>query len=167
MIPLTPEHVQATLDTFNLGLSVTHYDQTTHTSEDAAAAIGCRLGQIAKSMCLIAAGEPVLVVAAGDRRLSDAKLARYLAVGRKKVKIATPAQCLELFGYPPGGVSPVGHRTAGLRILIDESLDRWERIHAAAGTSNDNFALTFEQLLEITAGEVLDCTEELKGERMT
>ncbi|TVR04902.1 MAG: YbaK/EbsC family protein [Spirochaetaceae bacterium] len=160
MEAFTPEHVQRVLDGFNLGLRVEHFDQTTFTSEDAARAIGCELGQIAKSMCLMVAGSPVLVVASGDQKLSDAKLARHFAVGRKKVKIATADECLAVFGYPPGGVSPVGHRTAGITILIDQTLNRWPEIHAAAGTSHDNFSLTFAQLCTITGGTVIDCVRD-------
>jgi len=160
METLTPAHVQAALDTHGLGLSVIHYDDHTTTSEDAARVIGCRLGQIAKSMCLMVGGQPALVVAYGDRRIAEAKLARHFEIGRKKIRIATADQCVEIFGYAPGGVAPVGHRTPGIPVIVDESLGRWERIYAAAGTPHDNFELTFDQLCSITGGTVLDCTVE-------
>ncbi|MFW5828296.1 MAG: YbaK/EbsC family protein, partial [Alkalispirochaeta sp.] len=86
-----------------------------------------------------------------------AKLAARFGVGRKKIKIATRDQCVDIFGYEPGGVSPVGHRTAGTPVLLDESLRRWTEIWAAAGSSNDNFKVTFAQLRRITGGEVIDC----------
>lgn len=162
MQPLGPDHVQRVLDTFGRGLTVEHFQEDTHTSEAAARAIGCDVGQIAKSLCLMVAERPVLVVAAGDRKLADAKLARYFGVGRKKVKIATPEECVDTFGYPPGGVSPVGHRTDGIAILIDGTLARWETIHAAAGTSHDNFSLTFADLLAITGGTVVDCVKDVE-----
>jgi prolyl-tRNA editing enzyme YbaK/EbsC (Cys-tRNA(Pro) deacylase) len=161
-IPLSVDHVRTVLNSFKLGLEIIHFSSTTFTSLDAARAIGCNLGQIAKSMCLMAAGEPVLVVASGDRRLAEAKLAKFLDVGRKKIKIATPEQCVAIFGYPPGGVSPVGHRRSDIPILIDESLLRWDVVYAAAGTSNDNFGVNPEQLVVITGGTVLDCTIEQK-----
>lgn len=160
MDALTPTDVQRELERFDPGLRVQHFEDTTFTSEDAARAIGCRLGQIAKSMCLMVAGTPLLVVASGDQQISDAKIARHVGVGRKKVKIATAGECLEVFGYPPGGVAPIGHRTPGIPILIDESLSRWPEIYAAAGTSHDNFALTFDQLKLITGGTVIDCVKE-------
>ncbi len=158
--PLSPAHVQQVLDSFGLGLTVEHYEETTFTSEDAARAIGCELGQIVKSMCLMVAGEPALAVVSGDRRISDARIARRFGVGRKKVRIATEEQCLAIFGYPPGGVSPVGHRTPDIPVLIDETLRRWPVVYAAAGTSHDNFSLTFEQLQVITGGTVVDCVME-------
>ena len=151
-----PDHVQRILDRYDLGIVVRHFDASTFSSADAAAAIGCELGQIAKSLCLMINGDPIVVVASGDQRISDAKLARYFDVGRKKVKIADATQCVEVFGYAPGGVSPVGHRTPGIPIYIDETLARWPEIHAAAGTDRDNFTLTFDQLKTITDGTVLD-----------
>ena len=151
-----PDHVQAILDTFDLGLTVRHFDRSTFSSADAAAVIGCELGQIAKSLCLFIDGTPIVVVASGDQKISDAKLARYFGVGRKKVKIADAERCVEVFGYAPGGVSPVGHKTPGIAIYIDETLARWDEIHAAAGSDRDNFTLTFEQLKTITGGTVLD-----------
>lgn len=146
-----------------MGLNVEHFEQTTFTSEDAARAIGCELGQIAKSMCLMVDGKPVLVVASGDQRLSDARLARHFGVGRKKVKIATAEQCVDIFGYPPGGVAPVGHRTPAIPVILDRTLSRWNEIHAAAGTAHDNFTLTFDQLCAITGGTVLDCVRDGEG----
>ncbi|MFW5689587.1 MAG: YbaK/EbsC family protein [Spirochaetota bacterium] len=158
--PFTPDHVQRILDGFGLGLRVDHYDDTTFTSADAARAIGCELGQIAKSVCLMVGERPVLVVASGDVRISDAKIAKRFGIGRKKVKIATPEQCVALFGYPPGGVAPVGHRSDDVTVIVDASLGRWDTVHAAAGTSHDNFTLTFEQLCRITGGEVCDCAKD-------
>lgn len=158
--PLSPDHVQEVLNKTGLRLTVEHFTDSTRTSEDAAAAIGCRLGQIAKSMCFLVGGDPVLVVAGGDQKVADAKIARHFAIGRKKVKIASPEQCLEIFGYPPGGVSPVGHRTPGIPIVLDKLLWRWEIVYAAAGTPHDNFSCTPEQLKTITAGTVLDCVKD-------
>lgn len=162
MEPLPPSHVQEALDAFDLGLTITHFEQSTRSSEDAARAIGCELGQIAKSICLSVGGEPALVVASGDRRVDDAAVAKHFGIGRKKVKIATPEQCVDLFGFAPGGVAPVGHRTPGIPILVDRSLARWNVIHAAGGTDRDNFSLTFDQLVRITRGTVLDCSKELR-----
>jgi prolyl-tRNA editing enzyme YbaK/EbsC (Cys-tRNA(Pro) deacylase) len=164
METLTPAHVQSVLDAAGLGLRVIHYDDHTTTSADAARVIGCELGQIAKSLCLTVGESPALVVASGDQRIAEAKLAKHFGIGRKKIRIATPQQCVAIFGYAPGGVPPVGHRTPGIPIIIDETLGRWDEIYAAAGTPHDNFALTFEQLVTITGGVVLDCVKAPAGE---
>lgn len=157
---LTPADVQAWLDGHGLGLKVLHYDDHTTTSADAARVIGCELGQIAKSMCLMVGDSPALVVASGDQRIAEAKLARHFGIGRKKIRIAKPEQCLEIFGYKPGGVPPVPHRTPDIPIIIDETLGRWERLYAAAGTPHDNFEVTFDELISITGGTVLDCVKD-------
>ncbi len=160
MDTFTPDHVQTVLDSHQLGLTVIHFDDHTTTSQDAARVIGCELGQIAKSMCLTVGGSPALIVASGDQRIAEAKLAKHFGIGRKKIKIASPEQCVAVFGYAPGGVPPVAHRTAGIPIIIDTTLSRWDRIYAAAGTPHDNFGLTFDQLCIITGGTVLDCVKE-------
>lgn len=157
--PYGPDHAQDVLRRLDPTIEVKHFDVTTFTSQDAADAIGCELGQIAKSLCLFADGSPFVVVMSGDRRVSDAKLALRFQVGRKKIKIAKYDECVRVFGYEPGGVSPVGHRTAEIPILIDESLRRWDEIWAAAGSSHDNFMITFDQLCRITDGEVIDCAK--------
>lgn len=152
MQALTPEYVQAVLDTFNFGLKSMQYDQPTPTSELAAAAIGCEVAQIAKSICFIVEGAPILVVASGVNTVDDRKLSKLLEVGRKRVKLAKPDQCIEIFGYAPGGVPPVGHRTEGIRIFLDNDLQQYQSIWAAGGTANINFGLTPDQLGQITGG---------------
>jgi prolyl-tRNA editing enzyme YbaK/EbsC (Cys-tRNA(Pro) deacylase) len=156
---LGPAEVAAALEPFGLADRIGHFDQTTFSSEDAARAIGCEVGQIAKSICLMVNGSPVLVVASGDQTVFDRKIADYYGVGRKKVKIARAEECVELFGYAPGGVPPVGLRTPDIPVIIDENLARWTEVHAAAGTAHDNFTLSFEELKRISAGTVLDCTK--------
>lgn len=153
---LTPDDVQRTLDTFDLGLKVDYFDANTATSEQAAAAIGCALGQIAKSLCFLIDGDPVLVVASGDQQVDDKKLAALFGVGRKKVKMAKPDQCIEIYGYAPGGVPPVGHRTTGIKTYLDIMLKRYEVVYAAAGTANANFGVTIAQLEQITHGTFAD-----------
>lgn len=160
MQALTPEYVQQVLDSFNFGLKTVQYDQPTPTSELAAAAIGCEVVQIAKSICFIVTGAPVLVVASGVNTVDDRKLSKLLEVGRKKVKLAKPDQCIEIFGYAPGGVPPVGHRTEGIQVFLDSSLKQYERIWAAGGTANINFGLTPQQLEQITDGTWADVAKD-------
>jgi prolyl-tRNA editing enzyme YbaK/EbsC (Cys-tRNA(Pro) deacylase) len=157
MQALTPEHLQQVLDSFNLGLQSVQYSQPTATSELAAAAIGCEVAQIAKSMCfMVKKTDPILVVASGINTVDDRKLSKLLEVGRSKVRFAKPEQCIELFGYAPGGVPPVGHRTEGIRIFLDKDLQQYEGIWAAGGTANINFGLSPDQLQQITGGAWAD-----------
>lgn len=157
MQALTPDDVQNALDQHDLGITLKRYDANTATSELAATAIGCTVAQIAKSICfMINKTYPVLVVASGTNTVDDRKLSRLLEVGRKKVRIAKPEQCIEFFGYAPGGVPPIGHRTEAIQIFLDQDLQQYERIWAAGGTANINFDILPAQLAQITNGKWVD-----------
>lgn len=154
--PLTPQDVQNALDTFDLGLTIQFHEQSTATSQEAADAAGCELGQIVKSLCFIVDGQPIVVLASGDVRIETRKVAALYEVGRKKVKTAKPEQCVEIYGYAPGSVPPLGHRTEGITCFIEDSLTRYEQLFAAAGAPNAIFAVTFDQLQAITQGQLVD-----------
>jgi prolyl-tRNA editing enzyme YbaK/EbsC (Cys-tRNA(Pro) deacylase) len=95
VVERTPEDVQKALDELNLGITVRFFDNSTATSQQAADNIGCELGQIAKSLCFMADGQPILVIASGDQRVDERKLAAMFNLSRKRVKTATPEQCIE------------------------------------------------------------------------
>lgn len=156
MQPLTPDDVQAVLDQHNTGITIVFYDSSTATSQQAADNIGCALGQIVKSLAFLVDGQPVVVLASGDQRVDDRKLAALYGVGRKKVKAASADECVAHWGYAPGGVPPFGHRTAGLPVLIDESLRRYELVYAAAGAHNAIFPIALAALAEISGGQFAD-----------
>ncbi len=156
MQPLTPDDVQAVLDQHDTGITITFYDSSTATSQQAADNIGCALGQIVKSLAFLVDGQPVVVLASGDQRVDDRKLATLYGVGRKKVKAASADECVAHWGYAPGGVPPFGHRTAGLPVLIDESLRRYDLVYAAAGAHNAIFPIALAKLAEISGGQFAD-----------
>lgn len=156
MQPLTTTDVQAALDQLGLGIQIRLFDSSTATSQQAADNIGCELGQIVKSLCFIIDGQPIVVLASGDQRVDDRKLAEFYGVGRKKVKIASAEECVAIYGYEPGGVPPVGHRTPGLPIYIDDSLQRYEMLYAAGGAHNAIFPITLAQLTAATGGMIAD-----------
>jgi Cys-tRNA(Pro) deacylase len=145
--------VQAALDALGLRIRVQRFEEPTSTAEEAAAAVGCELGAIVKSLCFEVDGKPVLVLVAGDRQVDSKALRRIYGVSKRKVRIASPALVEEATGYSVGGVPPVGHTTR-LPILIDRSLSRFEMVYAAAGTPNSLFAIPYEVLVEATSGEV-------------
>ena len=77
MVSLTSDHVQKVLDTFNLGIQIRFFENSTATSQLAADEIGCELGQIAKSICFIVEDKPVVVIASGDQRVDDREQQPY------------------------------------------------------------------------------------------
>ena len=130
---------------------VLEFDASTRTAEDAAAAVGCAVGQIAKSLLFrTASGKPALVVASGANRVDEKKAAREIgeAIGRADADFVR-----ESTGFAIGGVPPVGHGVQPLT-LIDADLMGFAEIWAAAGTPNAVFRLTPADLVELTGGRV-------------
>ncbi len=129
---------------------VLEFDESTRTAADAAAAIGCTVAQIAKSLIFRAmdSGRPVLAIASGSVRVDEARLAALLGedIGR-----ADAAFVREQTGYAIGGVPPVGHRTPPV-IFIDETLLAFDTIWAAGGTPNAVFRLRSDDLVRLTGG---------------
>ena len=153
------ERVQAALDILGLGIHVVEFEASTATAPEAAAAAGCELGAIVKSLLFLIDGQPHLVLVAGDRMADHKKLAARFEVGKKRVKLADAETVLRVTGYEVGGVSPVGHPVK-LPTLVDASLSRFETVWAAAGAHNAVFPIAFSELVEITGGRVVALTEE-------
>ena len=142
-----------------LGIHVVEFAASTATAPEAAAAAGCELGAIVKSLLFLVDGRPTLVLVAGDRMADQKKLAARFDVGKKRVRLADAETVLRVTGYEIGGVPPVGHNSA-LPTLVDESLGRFETVWAAAGAHNAVFPIAFAKLIEITGGQVATITEE-------
>jgi prolyl-tRNA editing enzyme YbaK/EbsC (Cys-tRNA(Pro) deacylase) len=133
---------------------VLEFEQPTRTSAEAASAIGCAVAQIAKSIVFRCAGSgrAVIVVTSGDNRVSEAKVAGQ--VGEPLAR-ADAAFVRDATGYAIGGVAPLGH-SHPVRLLLDEDLQRFGTIWAAAGTPFSVFPLTPAQLRALTAAEWSD-----------
>jgi len=149
------ERVQAALDALGLGIRVTEFGASTATAGQAAAAAGCSLGAIVKSLLFLIDGNPTLVLVAGDRMADQRKLAAHFGIGKRRVRLAGGETVRNITGYDIGGVPPIGHKVC-LLVLIDESLGRFDTVWAAAGTGNAVFPILFSQLIKISAGQVMD-----------
>ena len=132
---------------------VVEFDASTRTSEDAAAAIGCKVAEIAKSLVFKAAsGRPVLVIASGINRVDEKKVRALIG---EKIARADADFVREATGYAIGGVPPLAHATQPI-VLIDSDLETFAAIWAAAGTPNAVFRLTPADLVRLTGGQVAD-----------
>jgi len=153
-IPLSPSarKVQAALAARGFTLQVVELPQSTRTSAEAAAAVGCTVGQIAKSIVFRAARSqrPVLVLTSGVNRVSESAVA--VLVGEPLAK-ADADFVRARTGFVIGGVPPVGHAES-LITFIDEDLLQFAEIWAAAGTPNAVFKLTPAELVRLTEGKV-------------
>ena len=148
------QRVQAALDKAGIAAEVMEFPETTRTAEEAAAAIGCTVAQIAKSLVFRGAekGRPVLVIASGVNRVDERKVTALLGEAIEKPDAEFVRQRT---GFAIGGVPPAGHREP-LVTFIDRDLLDLERIWAAAGTPYAVFALSPNQLVELTGGQVVD-----------
>ncbi|MFB7733860.1 YbaK/EbsC family protein [Streptomyces sp. NPDC056112] len=135
---------------------VRRFPEATRTAAEAAAAVGCELSQICKSLIFAADGEPVLVLMDGASRVDVERVREEL--GAEKVTRAKADVVREATGYAIGGVPPFGHRTR-TRVLADRSLLDHDVIWAAAGTPYTVFPMAPGALVAQAGGVLVDVRE--------
>jgi prolyl-tRNA editing enzyme YbaK/EbsC (Cys-tRNA(Pro) deacylase) len=165
-VPETTDHagiqrVRDAAERKGVVLDVTVFSQSTHTAEDAAAAVGAELGQIVKSLVFVAPGEdgpePILCLVAGHNRVDLARLAAV--TGERDVRRATAREAGELTGFTIGGIPPIGH-IRPVRVIMDPDLGRYQTVWAAAGTPNAVFPVPPATLRTLANATVAPITEE-------
>jgi prolyl-tRNA editing enzyme YbaK/EbsC (Cys-tRNA(Pro) deacylase) len=132
-----------------LNVDVRQLEHPTRTVRESARAVGCEVGQIAKSIVFVADGDPVIVIASGEHRIDTEKIALLLDVA--EVRQASPEEVRAATGFAVGGVPPFAH---GLPLVVDEALLGHDRVWAAAGDGNSLFAVEPRQLVACTGGTV-------------
>lgn len=137
-----------------LEVEVVEFEETTRTADEAAAAIGCQVGQIVKSLLFVADDEPVMTLVSGANRLDIRKLAALRGVERREVKRADADTVKIATGFSIGGVPPFGHQTA-LPVYVDEDLTSYETVWAAAGTPFAVFSISPGDLVDASQGRVV------------
>lgn len=149
--------VRAFFERIGVSKEIHSFPDSTHDSEAAARTLGVELGQIAKTILLLADGSPVVVVISGDRRV-DLKKVRSLVRGRR-VRLAGPEDVLRHTGFRVGAASPVA-LPAEIPVYVDVSLRRYGAIYPAAGETNNMFATTPDELLSLTGASETDLAQE-------
>ena len=150
------KRVQKSLNSFDDTLKVQVLEQSARTAKDAAIALKCEVGAIVKSLLLRSDDDFILCLVSGDKKCSLNKVKKL--TGKKDVCMANAEDVKEKTGFTIGGVSPVG-LTNNLEIMIDDQLNRFQNIFAAAGHPNVVFKIDFKNLKEITKGAILDISE--------
>lgn len=140
-LPLPTQRVVDAASRKGVSLDVHIFEESTHTAEDAAAAVGAELGQIVKSLVFVAPEEggglePILCLVSGPNRVDLARLAAV--TGEPDVRRATAAETKELTGYSIGGIPPIGHPRK-IRVFMDPDLGRFQVVWSAAGTATAVF----------------------------
>lgn len=140
------------LKELGLNVEVKEFDTSTRTAAEAAAAIGCDINQIAKSIVFNVEGEIVLVLVCGGNRVNEEKMSAHLG---KILKKADADFVKEKTGYSVGGVPPFGYETQP-QTFIDEDLLNYKEVWAAAGSDNAVFKTSPDELIKYSHGIVLD-----------
>ena len=150
------KRAEKALKEFDNDLNIECLENTARTANDAATALGCKVGAIVKSLLFRTEHSFVLCLVSGDKKCSLNKLKKIL--DEKDISMANAEQVKKITGYTIGGVSPIGHLTK-VNILIDKNLNRFNDIFAAAGHPNCIFKINFEKLTRLTTGKVEELTE--------
>lgn len=156
MTALSPssQRVQDILDSLGYHCSVQESPVTTRTAADAAALVGCNVGQIVKSLIFKGGttSKPILVLTSGANRVNEQQISAYAA---ESIQRADPEFVRTVTGFAIGGVPPIGHLQP-METYIDEDLLQHSEIWAAAGTPNSLFKLTPQELKKMTAGRIVN-----------
>jgi prolyl-tRNA editing enzyme YbaK/EbsC (Cys-tRNA(Pro) deacylase) len=153
-VPTSQQRVEAALLAAGLAFDVKVFPSGTKTAADAAAAIGCSVAEIAKSIVLraVESDRVVVAVTSGTNRVDERRLADVVGEHLSK---ADAEFVRRKTGFAIGGVAPIGHVEAPL-VVVDRDLLQYEQVWAAAGTGDSVFRLTPAQLLAVTGAPVAD-----------
>ena len=144
------------LKNFDQSLEVIILENSARTAQDAATALVCDVGAIVKSLLFKTENTFILCLVAGDNRCSLNKIKKIK--DKKDISMASPEEVKTQTGYTIGSVSPVGHLEK-IEIIIDNSLERFNELFAAAGHPNCVFKINFRDIQKITNGKVEDIIE--------
>lgn len=134
------------LEKFGLENRIMEFSVSSATVEEAAKAINCKEGEIAKTLSFIVDNKPILIVVAGDSKIDNSK---YKAEFSTKAKMIPYENVEELIGHVVGGVCPFGVKE-DVTIYLDNSLKRFEILYPACGSTNSAVKLTVDELEKIS-----------------
>ena len=157
---LTSKSLQQFITEHHIPAKILHLNEHTRTVSDAARVLGVAEEQIIKSLVFLVADEPILVIANGTAKIDSRKLAKRFGVGRKKIKLASVEQALEITGYVVGAMPPFGHKTR-LSTYIDSGVSALPVIYGGGGDIHAMLEIRSEILLQVTGAEVLSVVREV------
>ena len=150
------KRVEKFLKELDDNLNVISLDTSARTALEAASSLKCEVGAIVKSLLFKTENTFTLYLVAGDKKASLNKIKKKLNI--KNASMATADEVKNITGFTIGGVSPIAHLNK-IDIYIDQSLERFDDLYAAAGHPNCVFKINFEKLQKITNGLVRDISE--------
>ena len=150
------KRVEKELREFNPVSKIIVLDTSARTAKEAASSLGCEVGAIVKSLLFKTENTFTLCLIAGDKKASLNKIKKVLMIS--DTLMASADEVKKITGYTIGGVSPIGHLN-NIDILIDNTLNRFSELFAAAGHPNCIFKINFKDLQKITKGSIKEITE--------
>ena len=150
------QRVERLLKEFDPNQNVIVLNTSARTASEAALSLGCEVGAIVKSLLFRTENFFILCLIAGDKKASLNKIKKIFNI--KDASMASADEVKNITGYTIGGVSPIGHLNK-LEIFIDNSLERFNELFAAAGHPNCVFKITYEELIKITKGSEKEISE--------
>ena len=150
------KRVEKFLKQYDLNLKVTLLDTSARTAVEAASSLNCEVGAIVKSLLFKAENTFILCLVAGDKKASLNKIKKIIDM--KNVSMASADEVKDITGFTIGGVSPIGHLNK-IKIYIDNSLERFDNLYAAAGHPNCVFKVDYLNLQKMTQGLIKEISE--------
>ena len=150
------KRVENILKEFDVNQKVIILDSSARTALEAASSLDCEVGAIVKSLLFRTENSFILCLVAGDKKASLNKIKKTLNI--RDASMAPAEDVKTITGYTIGGVSPIGHLKK-IDIFIDNSLERFTSLFAAAGHPNCVFKIDFKNLQKITDGSIKEITE--------
>jgi len=150
------KRVEKFLKNFNPNLNVILLESSARTALEAASSLNCEVGAIVKSLLFKTENTFTLCLVAGDKKASLNKIKKTLNI--RDVSMASAYEVKDITGFTIGGVSPIGHLNK-INIYIDNSLERFDHLYAAAGHPNCVFKINFNDLQKITNGLTKEISE--------
>jgi prolyl-tRNA editing enzyme YbaK/EbsC (Cys-tRNA(Pro) deacylase) len=151
--PEPVERVSSFLRDSGAEARIQEFSEGTPTAADAAAAVGCGLDQIVKSLVLICGNKAVVALVPGDRRVDPAKVAR--ALGAASARVASPDEVESTTGFPPGAVAPFPLAKVD-SVLMERSLLPHPLLWAGAGSSRHMVGITPVELGRLARARPMD-----------
>jgi Cys-tRNA(Pro) deacylase len=158
LMPMNSEHVLTFLHRNNIQGEVLQLSQHVSTVEAAAQVLGVSPDCIVKSVVLLADSSPILVVTNGTTRIDVKRLANYLGIAKKRVKLADAPTVLEFTGFSVGSVPPFGHKTQ-LRTLIDSRVLIQAEVYAGGGEVEAVLRIAPAEIVRVTNAEIISLAE--------
>lgn len=136
------EKAKEHLKKYKLDQNIMEFTTSSATVQEAAIALNCTEGEIAKTLSFLVEEKPILIVVSGDAKIDNSK---YKAEFHKKAKMIPHENVEKIIGHQVGGVCPFGINE-GVEVYLDKSLQKYKTVYPASGSSNSAVKLTIQEL---------------------